>query len=310
MEIFASHDFTDVQRNRMQDIADGDVLHFFGEFENDDHIPDVFPDCEVVFGNLPAAWLTKTRKLQWKQLISVGFGEYAHLDWPKLGRQITVTNLAGFFAHPVAETALGGILSLFRGIDELSRLKTGMDWQKDPLRETIRLLDGAAVVMVGFGSINRRLAELLEPFHCHITTLRSQSTTADVASLLPGADIVVCAAPDTDLTRGIFDKQLLAQMKRDAIFVNLGRGSIVDEHALAQRLRSGQLGGAVLDVTDTEPLPEDHPLWQCPRTILTQHTGGGTTDEVDRKIEMFARNMSHYRSGQPMIGAVDWEKGY
>ena len=310
MEIFSSHGFTDGQRNRMQDIADGDVIHFFGVFENDDCMPDVFPDCEVVFGNLPACWLTKTKVLQWNQLISVGFGEYAHLDWPKLIRQITVTNLAGFFAHPVAETALGGILALVRGIDELSRLKTEMDWQKDPLREQSRLLDGATVVMVGFGSINRRLAALLEPFHCHITTLRSQSTTSDVASLLPDADIVVCAAPETDLTRGLFDKHILAQMKRGAIFVNLGRGSIVDEHTLAHSLQSGQLGGAVLDVTDAEPLLEDNPLWQCPRTILTQHTGGGTIDEIDRKIDIFAQNIRHYRSGEPMIGVVDWEKGY
>lgn len=310
MEIFSSHDFTESQRNRMQDIADGDVLHFFGEFENDDRMPDVFPRCEVVFGNLPASWLTTTKALKWKQLISVGFGEYAHLDWPRLAHQITVTNLAGFFAHPVAETALGGILSLVRGIDELSRLKTTMDWQKDPLRETSRLLNGAAVLMVGFGSINRRLAELLEPFHCHITTLRSQSTKSDAASLLPGADIVVCAAPETDLTRGLFDKHLLARMKQDAIFVNLGRGSIVDEHALVHSLQSNQLGGSVLDVTDAEPLPEDHPLWQCPRTILTQHTGGGTIDEVDRKIDIFAQNMGHYRSGEPMAGVVDWQKGY
>lgn len=310
MEIFSSHDFTDAQRQRMQEIADCDVLHFFGEFEDDDHMPDVFPGCEVVFGNLPARWLITTKTLQWKQLISVGFGEYTHLDWSKLVRQITVTNLARFFACPVAETALGGILSLVRGIDELSRLKTGVDWQKDSLRERSQLLEDATVVMVGFGSINRRLAELLKPFHCHITTLRSRSTTANLEALLPDTDIVVCAAPETDLTRGLFDDQRLARMKHGAIFVNLGRGSIVDERALEQGLRSGQLGGAVLDVTDAEPLPKDHSLWQCPRTILTQHTAGGTADEIDRKIEVFARNMRHYRAGEPMIGVVDWEKGY
>ena len=310
MQIFASHPFTNEQRQRMQAIAERDVIHFFGEFEDGAPMPDVFSGCEVVFGNVPAGWLTETRSLRWMQLISVGFAEYTHLDWPNLGQQIRMCNLAGFFAQPVAESALGGILALLRGIDELVRLQQESDWQEGPLRKQSRLLEGAAVVMVGFGSINRRLAELLKPLQCHINILTSQSTAGELDALLPDADIVVCAAPDTDTSRRMFDDQRLARMKDTALFVNFGRGSIVDEQALEQRLRRGQLGGAVLDVTDAEPLPEDHSLWKCPRTILTQHTGGGTMDEIDRKIQVFAENMQRYRLSEPLIGVVDWEKGY
>jgi glyoxylate/hydroxypyruvate reductase A len=266
--------------------------------------------CDVAFGNPDADALVSADTLRWVQLESVGFGEYAALDWVTLGHRLTLTNLAGFFADPVAETALAGLLALARGIDDLLHLQATSTWQGDPIRTRLRSLTGCHVVMVGFGAINQRLAALLVPFNCQITPIRSDTSISSLDRALAESDIVVCTAPDTLVTRGLFDAARLALLPNHAVFANLGRGSIVDEVALAAALNTGRIGGAVLDVTEDEPLPADHPFWTCPNTILTQHSGGGTADELDRKIDVFLANFARYRCGEPLEGIVDMSKGY
>ena len=238
--------------------------------------------CEIAFGNPTPEALTEAEALRWVQLESVGFGEYADLDWPTLGQRLTLTNLAGFFADPVAETALAGLLALARGVDRLARLQAARTWEGDPIRARLRLLQGARVVMLGNGAINRRLAELLAPFGCDVTALNSSATPSDLDALLPTADILVATVPDTPATRGLLSAERLALLPHHAVLANLGRGSLLDEDALASALADGRLAGAVLDVTRDEPLPPDHPFWTCPNILLTQHSGGGTADELDR----------------------------
>jgi phosphoglycerate dehydrogenase-like enzyme len=310
LEIFACLDLTDAQAARLRDICGADRLHVRGGFSDEAALEPAFAGCEVVFGNPPPAWLPESEALRWVQLDSVGFGEYRGLDWPALGRRVTVTNLAGFFAEPVAETALAGILALARGVDRLVRLQSEREWVGDPLRAELRLLAGAEVVLFGYGAINRRLAELLTPFGCSIVSFARDWTAERLDAALSTADMVVTTVPETDATVGVFDAARLSLLKPSALFVNLGRGSVVDEDALSARLGDGRLGGAVIDVTMREPLPPEHPLWACPNTILTQHTGGGTADEVDRKIEVFTDNLASYRAGSPLMGVVDFEKGY
>lgn len=310
MEIFVCLDPNDCQAARLREIAGDDRVHLAGAQSDGAALAPAFANCEVVLGNPPPAWLSQSEALRWVQLDSVGFGEYRGLDWPALGRRVSMTNLAGFFADPVAETALAGILALYRGIDRLVRLQSARDWAGDPLRAELRSLAGAKVVLFGYGAINRRLADLLEPFGCSIASFARDWSAARLDEALAAADVVVATVPETDATVGVFDAARLSRLKPTALFVNLGRGSVVDEDALAVRLGDGRLGGAVIDVTLDEPLPEAHPLWACPNTILTQHTGGGTEDEIDRKIEHFADNLARFRAGEPLVGAVDFEKGY
>ena len=264
----------------------------------------------MAFGNPDAQALTGAGALRWVQLESAGFGEYAELDWECLGNRLTLTNMAGFFADPVAETALAGLLALARGVDDLVRHQARTTWEGDRIRTRLRTLTGSHVVMVGFGAINQRLAALLAPFGCQITPIRRDTPIDTLNRALANADIVVCTAPDTPATRELFDATRLALMPRHAVFANLGRGSIVDEAALAAALNAGRLGGAVLDVTRDEPLPVDHPFWSCPNTILTQHSGGGTADELDRKIDVFLANFARYSRGEPLNGVVDMARGY
>lgn len=264
----------------------------------------------IVLGNPDPAAVQANTALRWLQLESVGFGEYVGLDWTRPGGTVQVTNLAGFFADPVAESALAGILALYRGVDRFVRLQDRSQWQGEAARPHLRRLSGARVVLFGFGAINRRLAELLAPFGCTVTAFARNWTDDALNTALAVADITVSTVPATPQTAGVFSAARFAQMRHGAIFCNFGRGSAVDESALDAALRGGHLGGAVIDVTRAEPLPPDHPFWTCPNLLLTQHSSGGTHDEVGRKIDHFLANLSRFRAGQPLVGPVDFARGY
>ena len=309
MDIFASIDLTPALVRRLKDFADPDTVHFASSSQDGQSVHPAFSQCEIAFGNPPPEWFAAAPNLRWVQLESTGIDQYASLETTGK-RQPVFTNLAGFFAKAAAETCLAGILALYRGMDACTNSKETKTWLGNALRSRLRTLTGKRVTMFGFGAINRRLAELLHPFDCEITAFRSDWKVENLDDALNNADIVVCAAPDTPGIRRVFDRTRLARMRDSALFVNVGRGSAVDEGALARLLAQGRIGGAVIDVTDDEPLASDHPLWDCPNLILTQHTAGGTDDELDRKLQAFADNLERYRSGEPLAGIVDFERGY
>ncbi|MCX4967540.1 D-2-hydroxyacid dehydrogenase [Streptomyces sp. NBC_00654] len=271
-------------------------------------------DADIALGNPRAVWVAEASRLRWLQLASVGIDGYLALDWPVLGRRLAVTNLGDVFADPVAESCLAGVLALYRGIDELTGLRTHGTWAKSAVRSRLRLLSGARVLVLGRGSIARRFAELLGPFGCPVSHFARGSgdirTLAELDERLPGFDVVVALLPGTPGTSGLLDARRLAMLRPGAVLVNAGRGSLVDEEALVSELSSGRLGGAVLDVTAQEPLPAGHPLWTCPNVVLTQHTAGGSTDEGARVVEVFADNLIRFRSGAPLRNTVQWSRGF
>ncbi len=310
MEIFVCLDLDGELKARLQR-AVGDARLRFQNGGNPSGGPGPdFLQSEVVFGNPPPEWLPEAGTLKWLQLTSTGFNEYLELDWTLLAKRMTVTNLAGFYAEPVAESCLAGILTLLRGIDRLVRLQEKVEWIGDPIRAELQTLADANVVLFGFGAINRRLAELLAPFRCNIARFGHDWTGKALDEALAKADVVACAAPDTPRSRNVFNRQRIGNMSSHAVFANFGRGSLVDEDALAEALCNGQLGGAVIDVTNEEPLSPEDRLWHCPNIVLTQHSGGGSTDENNRKIKVFTSNLARYRFGLALNGVVDFSKGY
>lgn len=268
--------------------------------------PPAFQAAHVAFGNPPADWLAQAPDLKWVQLESVGFGEYTGQF---LGGA-TLTTLAGFFTEPVAESILAGLLALYRGIDRLTLLRQDGFWVGDDIRPALRCLTDARVTLFGMGAINARLAETLAPFGCRITPFRSGWQPEELDAALTETDILVATAPDTPATRNVFDARRLSFLPPSAVVASFGRGSVLDETALATALIDGALSGAVIDVTRDEPLPPGHPFWTCPHLILTQHSGGGTGDEIDRKIDLFLTNLARYRAGESLTGVVSFEKGY
>ncbi|HKF72311.1 MAG TPA: NAD(P)-dependent oxidoreductase [Stellaceae bacterium] len=308
--IFCTFPLSALQEHRLREGVGDAALHLFPSEAAASQARAVFGLCEIVFGNPPASWIAESRCLEWVQLESVGFAEYAALDWTTLGKRLRVTNLAGFFAEPVAESILAGVLSLYRGIDRLATLQAKREWQGDALRPMLRTLKGASVVLFGRGAINARVGQLLAPFQCAVTAFGRDWDAHVLDAALARADVVVAAVPDTPGTRNVFNCARLSILKRGAFFLNFGRGSIVDDDALADLLDAGTLGGAVIDVTREEPLPSGHRFWITRNMILTQHSGGGTVDEIDRKIGVFLNNLARRRRGDPLLGLVDFSRAY
>lgn len=272
-----------------------------------------FLHADIVFGNLPAAWLFDTSCLKCLQLESVGFGEYQAV--PSIP-ELKITNLRGLFFIPVAETVVGGILSIYRGLNTLVHLKEAKQWQKDTLRASNRTLHGSRVIIVGGGSIGGTINERLQVFGAHTSVMDTYSPEADITTIkvpnqqLPDADIVIASLPETPETTGFFDQQRLTLLSPNCVFVNVGRGSTMDEASLIRKLRSNEIAGSVLDVTQEEPLPDDHLLWTCPNVILTQHTAGGSQHELLANVNLFLTNLKRFQGGQSLENIVNLKRGY
>jgi phosphoglycerate dehydrogenase-like enzyme len=182
-------------------------------------------------------------------------------------------------------------------------------WPTPDLRPRCRLLVGQTVLLLGFGAIARRLAELLQPLRMNISAVRQNPrgdepvpthSISELEKLLPLADHVVNILPSSPATDRIISASRFAAMKPGAIFYNIGRGTTVDQKPLIESLTSGHLAAAYLDVTDPEPLPSDHPLWRAPNCFITPHTGGGHIDESDRIVDHFLQNLRRFQSNQPL----------
>lgn len=307
MQVFSCLELNSAEADRLREAVAPDQLCPVAGQDSAEP-PAGFLASEIAFGDPPRRWVEAHPGLRWLQLDSVGIDEYLELDHDNSG--LVITNLSGFFADPVAETILGSILSLARGIDKCGQLKRDQHWRGGALRPELWLLRGRRVVLFGKGAIGGRLRQLLAPFGCEMAVFGSDWTDAALDRALANADIIVCAVPDTPRTRGAIDRRRIALIPRSAIFVNAGRGSLVDEKTLADALMGGQLAGAALDVTVDEPLPETHPFWSCPNLILTQHSAGGTRGEIREKIRFFSENLQRYRRGEKLANVVDFTRGH
>ena len=275
---------------------------------------EAFRAAEVALGSPPPKWVIAHKRLKWLQLNSVGFSPYVEVHEKR--PDLLITNVKGMFGTPVAESALAGILALYRGIDELALLKQENHWLGSALRPHLQTLEGKSIVILGSGSIGLTLRRMLLAFRSTVRVMGRQSPEADFYALseldamLPETDIVICALPETLETIGLFDHKRLALLPTGALFVNVGRGSVVDEKALVGFLQEEKLAGAVLDVTEQEPLPEDHALWSMPRTVLTQHTGGGFGHEQAKKVQLFLENLRYFKQGETLKNIINFNQGY
>jgi glyoxylate/hydroxypyruvate reductase len=265
----------------------------------------IFRTCQICYGNPPLAWLENNKSLQWLQLNSAGLDPYQKLT----NYSFKFTHLKGFFAQSVAETALAGILGMYRRIDHLARLQSEKNWVGTPIRETLHLLHQSKVVILGSGAIGLKVKELLTGFRCDVTVLNSKNIS-QLADYLMNTDILITTLPETKETVGLLNETYLDMLKPSALFVNVGRGSVVDEAYLIKILQETQTMGAVLDVTQSEPLPAESPLWDMPNVLLTQHTSGGWADEAAEKIQFFLENLNRFENAEELVNIIDLERGY
>jgi phosphoglycerate dehydrogenase-like enzyme len=232
-----------------------------------------------------------------------------------IDRQRRWTSAKGAFAEPVAEHALALVLAGLRLLPTRARART---WGQ-PAGES---LFGQPVTVVGGGGIAIVLLRLLEPFRAQVTVVRRHAGAEPLAGAartvgpdrlpeaLAGARAVVLTPALTPQTRGMIGRAELAAMEPDAWLVNVARGGLVDTSALVEALRAGQIGGAALDVTDPEPLPDGHPLWDLPNCLITPHTAD--TEEMTRPLlaDRIAENVRRLTAGQELVGLLDPDLGY
>lgn len=273
-------------------------------------------EADVAFGQPPAGAVLANPRLRWVHVSSAGYTRYdtaAFLE-PMRARGAAFTTSSPVFADPCAQHALAMILSLSRQLHASYRDQLGdHSWHYQERRYESDLLTGQTVLLLGFGAIAQRLAELLAPFQCRLFALRRQTRSvpgvhiiaeADLTRVLPLADHVVDLLPDNERTRGWVNARRLACLKPGARFYNLGRGATVDQGALVEALQSGRLGAAFLDVTEPEPLPPSHPLWTAPRCFITPHTAGGRRDQDEAVVQLFLDNLRAFESGIPLAGRI------
>ncbi|HWA27745.1 MAG TPA: D-2-hydroxyacid dehydrogenase [Lacunisphaera sp.] len=268
-------------------------------------------EADVAFGQPDVAQAMACRRLKFLELSTAGYTRYDQDDFRAAmkSRGIPVTKASLVFADPCAQHVLAQMLALERNLPVQLRNQDGpREWRYLNDRFTNGVLTRRSVLLLGFGTIGRRLAELLKPFGCRVAAVRRHAAgdegipiiaEKDLAAALADADHVVNLLPESNTTRGWMSAARFAQMKPGARFYNIGRGTTVDQAALMAALASGQVGAAYLDVMDPEPLPPSHPLWDARNCFITCHIGGGTREQDDTLADHFLGNLSAFsRNGQ------------
>ncbi len=238
----------------------------------------------------------KFTSLRYIQLFMAGF-EHLPMDYIE-SHGIEFHNARDVYSIPIAEFGIGGILDLYKKTRAFEAEQREHVWN---MRRFLQELTYKKVLIVGAGSIGSAFAKRLQAFDCHVTGLARTARPiqyfdevlpmASLDACLPEADIVITCLPNNDSTHHVMGAEQFGQMKEGSLFVNIARGPLADEAALTQALQSGHLGGAVLDVFEVEPLPEDSPLWDMENVIVRPHTSFGAEYNQDRIFQVMRRNL-------------------
>ncbi|RCJ40586.1 hydroxyacid dehydrogenase [Nostoc minutum NIES-26] len=259
--------------------------------------------------------LESAPELRWHHAPNAGVN---HIITPKyIERNLILTNGAGVHAIPIAEFVIAYMLSYAKQLPRLHQQQTQHRWQKGlPIQE---LLD-KTLLIIGAGGIGQEIASRAKAFGMRIFGSRrhpqplsnfDKVVGADEwKALLGEADYVVIATPLTWDTKGMIDAEVLRLMRPNAYLINIARGAIVDEFALIQALRDGEIAGAALDTVFAEPLPSESPLWSLPNVFITPHCSGNSPRVKERSLALFLDNFTRYRQGKPLRNIVDQRVGY
>ena len=282
-------------------------------------------DAEVYVGfGISRAVFLEGRSLRWVHSAAAGVGSAL---FPELrDSNVVLTNSAGVHAVPIAEHVIGGILHFLRGFDIAIERQRASSWDSAAFvgaESPIRELHGSRVLVLGAGGLGSEVARRCAAFGASCVGVRRRPGLGPpegfervvgpdaIDDELPGADVLVITAPSTDRTRTMVSRGRLAMLPRRAIVVNVARGSLLDEEALADLLIEGALRGAVLDVTEREPLARDSRLWQLRSVLLTPHVSAVSPAGFwERELALLLDNWHRYSAGERLRNTVDKSEGY
>ena len=288
-----------------------------------DNLPEELPDTDIFVGySLRAKQLKDAKKLKWIHSTAAGV---AQLMYPELrDAEILVTNPSGVFFAPMAEHTMGLILALARNFPDSVRHQDRANWSQQELwdkPQRLAELNEQVLLIVGYGSIGRELAKRAKAFDMRVWGVTRSGkgdgnyaekifAAARLHEALPEADYVVVSAPETAETKHLIGAAELSKMKPGARLINVGRGSLLDEAALICALKTCALGGAAIDVAQTEPLPADSPLWTTPNLFITPHTSALSDRLWLRQAALLVELLERWFDGKEMFNCVDLTRGY
>lgn len=293
------------------------------DLPHQDQLPAELPDTDIFVGYLlrPEQLRLATR-LKWIHSTAAGV---AQLMYPELrGSGIVLTNASGVHAIPMGEHVVGMILAMTRDFPGAMRYQHKHIWAQQELwdgRARPRELTGQVVLLVGFGAVGRAVAERVRGLGMRVWAVTHSGkadgalaervfAAGDLDAVLPEADFVVLAAPETAETLHMIGAPQLAAMKSTAFLINVARGSLVDEPALVAALEGGVIAGAALDVASQEPLPSENPLWSLENVFITPHLSGVSERIWDRQGDLLVDNLERWFDGRPLRNRVDPTRGY
>ena len=276
-------------------------------------------DAEVVFGGITRDAFLAAKRLKWIQNSGAGVDRLAPIA--ELAQSdVIVTNTRGAHAATIAEHTFGLLISLTRNLPQIFQAQRDHVWGTK-LDKPMVGLTGLTLGMVGLGNIGRAIAKRGHAFDMNVIAIDAHEVAkpdcvAELRSsdglddLLRRSDVVAVTTPRTPQTKGMLGEQQLGLLKPSSYLLVVSRGGIVDEDALAHILCEGRLAGAGLDVTATEPLPEDSPLWDTPNLLITPHCSGGSAFTSANVLAIFHDNLRRYLAGEPLTNLVDLKLGY
>lgn len=277
-------------------------------------------DADAILGYCDAELIEAARRLVWVQITSAGAERCVTVQQIAKGNVI-LTNMQKMSSPVIGEHAIAMMMSLSRNLPTFAKTMPDGEWRRgEQTTSGMMPVAGKTLLVAGLGGIGTEVARLGAALDMRVIGTRNSSREGpdfvdyvglshELADLATKADVIVNALPLTDDTRGMFDRIIFDAVKKGAIFINVGRGQTVVTEDLIAALRSGQLSGAGLDVTDPEPLPTDHQLWQIPNVIITPHVAG-RGGHRDRHNTLLVENLRRYIAGKKLLNVVDPQRGY
>lgn len=280
--------------------------------------PGLIAEIEVAYGGLGRDRIGQAARLRWIQ--TTGAGVNGMITPEIRDSDLIVTNASGIHAEPITEHMFGMLLMVTRRLGEAWDQQKTRHWRGYDFGPNLGILLGKTLGVLGVGAIGGQSARVGKAFGMRVIGLRRSGkphpevdrmyTEEECLDFYRECDVVMNTLPLTEKTRRAMSWDEFAALKPGAIVVNTGRGQTIDTEALMASLREGSLGAALLDVTDPEPLPEDHPLWTMERVFITPHYSGSHPGYNERAGRIFLDNLRRYLAGEPMINVVDKREGY
>ena len=278
------------------------------------------PDADAVIGFCDQALLDAATRLQWLQIYSAGADRCVPLEAIRDGR-VLLTNMQKMSSPVLGEHAVAMVMALARGLVAHSKVMESGRWQRrSPITARMQSVSGKTLLVVGLGGIGTEVARRAAALGMRVTATRRSGRTGpdfvdyvglsdEMLTLAAEADFIVNALPLTPETEGVFDAGFFAAAKKGAIFVSVGRGRSTVTDDLIAALESGHIAGAGLDVTDPEPLPAEHPLWQIQNVVITPHVAGAGGSR-ERHYVLVRENVRRFIAGDALYNVVDPASGY